>query len=112
MGLSATAKTTKPAGKPMANFVKRPTKIDMDVGARMRALRVQSEMSQTTVGNALGLTFQQIQKYEKGTNRIGPARLAAMAKMFKVPVAAFFGDAANANGNGHQIIDPAVDTRI
>lgn len=69
---------------------KPPNPIDTYVGARVRMRRVQVDMSQQILGGHLGLTFQQIQKYEKGTNRIGASRLAQIGKILEVPVAFFF----------------------
>ena len=64
--------------------------IDRHVGARVRMRRVEVDMSQQMLGGHLGLTFQQIQKYEKGINRIGASRLQQIAKILEVPVAFFF----------------------
>jgi transcriptional regulator with XRE-family HTH domain len=69
---------------------KRPSSRDREVGRRVRALRIQRGMSQTTLGDGLGLTFQQVQKYEKGTNRIGAGRLQQIAEILEVPVTVFF----------------------
>src|SRR5262249_9518049 len=60
------------------------------VGSRVRMRRLMLDMSQTDLGNALGLTFQQIQKYEKGANRIGAARLQHLSQILQVPVPFFF----------------------
>ena len=64
--------------------------VDMHVGRRMRQRRTLLGMSQTKVGDAVGLTFQQIQKYERGSNRIGSSRLYEFAKVLDVPVSYFF----------------------
>src|SRR5712672_1200405 len=64
--------------------------VDVHVGARMRQRRSLLGMSQTAVGNAVGLTFQQIQKYERGSNRCGSSRLFEFAKVLDVPVSYFF----------------------
>jgi transcriptional regulator with XRE-family HTH domain len=64
--------------------------VDVHVGARMRQRRVLLGMSQSKVGDAVGLTFQQIQKYERGSNRIGSSRLYEFAKVLDVPVSYFF----------------------
>jgi transcriptional regulator with XRE-family HTH domain len=64
--------------------------VDIHVGARMRQRRALLGMSQTAVGDAVGLTFQQIQKYERGFNRIGSSRLYEFAKVLDVPVSYFF----------------------
>ena len=64
--------------------------VDKHVGSRVRMRRRMLAMSQQKLGDALGLTFQQVQKYEKGTNRIGAGRLQQIARILKVPVAFFF----------------------
>ena len=72
---------------------KSPNPIDIHVGSRVRLRRMMLGMSQEKLGEHLGITFQQIQKYEKGTNRIGASRLQAIARVLSVPVAFFFEDA-------------------
>lgn len=72
---------------------KAPNPIDKHVGARVRMRRLLVGMSQEKLGSALGITFQQIQKYEKGTNRIGASRLQQMSGVLGVPVSYFFEDA-------------------
>lgn len=67
-----------------------PNPIDKHVGSRVRMRRVLLGMSQEKLGEALGLTFQQVQKYEKGTNRIGASRLQQISKTLQVPPAFFF----------------------
>src|SRR5262252_3300282 len=69
---------------------KTPDPIDKYVGSRIRMRRIMLGMSQEKLGDALGLTFQQVQKYEKGTNRIGASRLQQIAHILQVPVAFFF----------------------
>jgi transcriptional regulator with XRE-family HTH domain len=69
---------------------KAPNPIDKHVGSRVRMRRTMLGMSQEKLGDALGLTFQQVQKYEKGTNRIGASRLQQIALTLQVPVAFFF----------------------
>jgi transcriptional regulator with XRE-family HTH domain len=64
--------------------------VDVHVGARMRQRRTLLGMSQEKLGTAVGLTFQQIQKYERGSNRIGSSRLFEFAKVLDVPVSYFF----------------------
>ncbi len=66
--------------------------VDIHVGARMRQRRTLLGMSQTNLGKAVGLTFQQIQKYERGSNRMGSSRLFEFAKVLDVPVSHFFED--------------------
>ena len=70
--------------------VKSPNPIDIYVGARIRARRLMLGMSQTSLADRLGITFQQVQKYEKGTNRVGSSRLMAISEVLGVPVAYFF----------------------
>jgi transcriptional regulator with XRE-family HTH domain len=72
---------------------KKPNPIDVHVGGRIRLRRNMLGMSQERLGENLGITFQQIQKYEKGTNRVGASRLQAIAHILGVPVAFFFEDA-------------------
>jgi len=69
---------------------KAPNPIDKHVGSRVRMRRMMLSMSQEKLGDALGLTFQQVQKYEKGTNRIGASRLQQIANILQVPVSFFF----------------------
>jgi transcriptional regulator with XRE-family HTH domain len=76
---------------------KAPNPIDKHVGSRVRMRRKMLAMSQTKLGDALGLTFQQVQKYEKGTNRIGASRLQQLSHVLQVPVAFFFEGAPNAS---------------
>lgn len=83
-----------------------PNPIDRHVGSRVRMRRVLVGMSQEKLGEALSLTFQQVQKYEKGTNRIGASRLQQISRILGVPVEYFFEGApqaperATANGFG------------
>jgi transcriptional regulator with XRE-family HTH domain len=71
-------------------MIKTPNPIDKHVGARLRMRRMMVGMSQGKLGEALDVTFQQIQKYEKGTNRIGASRLQQLARVLEVPPAFFF----------------------
>ncbi len=67
-----------------------PHPVDVHVGARVRIRRTLLGLSQTSLGEALGLTFQQVQKYERGTNRIGCSRLYDVSRILDVPVTFFF----------------------
>ena len=67
-----------------------PNPIDTHVGSRVRMRRLILSMSQEKLGDAIGLTFQQVQKYEKGTNRMGSSRLQQIANVLKVPVTFLF----------------------
>lgn len=72
---------------------KKPNPIDVHVGSRVRLRRTMLGISQEKLGEHLGITFQQIQKYEKGANRIGASRLQEIARVLNTPVAFFFEDA-------------------
>jgi transcriptional regulator with XRE-family HTH domain len=78
---------------------KAPNPIDKHVGSRVRMRRMMLAMSQEKLGDALGLTFQQVQKYEKGTNRIGASRLQQISGILQVPVAFFFEGAPDLPGS-------------
>jgi transcriptional regulator with XRE-family HTH domain len=69
-----------------------PNPIDVHVGKRIRMRRLLLGMNQETLANALGLTFQQVQKYEGGANRVSASRLSAMADILDVPISFFFSD--------------------
>jgi transcriptional regulator with XRE-family HTH domain len=88
-----------------------PTVIDQHVGARMRAARLEAGKSQTEVAESLGLTFQQVQKYEKGTNRISAGKLHELSRLFDTPVQFFFDGVAGVgsrrgNSKGSAALDP------
>lgn len=70
-----------------------PNPVDQHVGARIRMRRLMLRMSQTKLADTLGVTFQQVQKYEKGTNRVGASRLQQIAQSLQTPVAFFFENA-------------------
>jgi transcriptional regulator with XRE-family HTH domain len=77
---------------------KAPNPIDRHVGSRVRMRRMLIGMSQEKLGEALGLTFQQVQKYEKGTNRIGASRLHRIGTILGVPIEFFYEGAPHAGG--------------
>jgi transcriptional regulator with XRE-family HTH domain len=81
--------------------------IDRHVGGRVRLRRLVMGLSQEKLGRAIGLTFQQVQKYEKGTNRIGASRLQQISETLEVPVAFFFEGAAAALGTAEVTDDGA-----
>ena len=81
--------------------------IDKHVGNRVRMRRMMIGMSQEKLGEKLGITFQQIQKYEKGTNRIGASRLQQIATVLSVPVSFFFEGAPVPEGAGGALSEPA-----
>ena len=70
--------------------VKRPDPVDIEVGHRIRIERLSRGLSQTALANKLGVTFQQVQKYEKGVNRVGAGRLTKIAEVLGVQVGSFF----------------------
>ena len=72
---------------------KAPSPVDKHVGSRVRMRRMMLAMTQEKLGKALGLTFQQVQKYEKGINRIGASRLQQISHILQVPVEFFFKEA-------------------
>ncbi len=78
---------------------KAPNPVDKYVGSRVRMRRIMLGMSQEKLGEALGLTFQQVQKYEKGTNRIGASRMQQISNILQVPVSFFFDGAPNMPGH-------------
>ncbi len=69
-----------------------PSPIDVHVGSRIRLRRTLLGMSQERLGDSLGLTFQQVQKYERGANRVGASRLFDLSRVLDVPVSFFFDD--------------------
>jgi transcriptional regulator with XRE-family HTH domain len=91
---------------------KSPNPIDKHVGSRVRMRRMMLSMSQEKLGDALGLTFQQVQKYEKGTNRIGASRLQQISHILQVPVEFFFEGAPNVHGPSGGAKDAASATYL
>ena len=81
---------------------KAPNPVDKYVGSRVRMRRIMLGMSQEKLGLALGLTFQQVQKYEKGTNRVGASRIQQISEILEVPVSFLFdgGPSGRPNGEG------------
>lgn len=95
---------------------KGPSSRDAEVGRRVRSLRIQRGMSQTALGDSLDLTFQQIQKYENGTNRISAGRLQQISEILQVSVSTFF-DRPELNGDSHkkpllEFVDTAAALRL
>lgn len=88
----------------------KPNPIDIHVGSRVRLRRTLLGMSQEKLADAVGLTFQQIQKYERGTNRIGSSRLYQFAQVLDVPVSFFFdgmpSEASNGAPSGDSDVEP------
>ena len=89
----------------------KPEPVDVHVGSRVRMRRTLLGMSQEKLGKALGLTFQQVQKYERGANRIGSSRLFKLSRILDVPVGFFFDDMGDGSGKrprGMSETSPAV----
>src|SRR3954462_13876528 len=93
----------------MKSGTKSTTSHDVEVGQRIRARRMAKGMSQTELGALLGVTFQQVQKYEKGVNRVGAGRLVRVAEALDVPVSFFFG-ATDIGSNDTRVILGFLDT--
>ena len=81
-------------------MTKTPNPVDVHVGSRIRLRRMMIGMSQERLGERLGLTFQQVQKYEKGANRVGASRLFAISRILEVPVEFFFADMPDSIAQG------------
>jgi transcriptional regulator with XRE-family HTH domain len=83
---------------------RRPDPVDIEVGQRIKIQRLAAGMSQTELGERIGVTFQQVQKYEKGANRVGAGRLTQIARVLSVPVNTFF--------EGREALDHAVQQGV
>jgi transcriptional regulator with XRE-family HTH domain len=82
---------------------KKPNPVDTHVGSRVRLRRMLLGMSQERLGESMGLTFQQVQKYEKGVNRIGASRLFQISRILDVPVQFFFEEAPHIGSDGSPV---------
>jgi transcriptional regulator with XRE-family HTH domain len=82
----------QPTRRPGRRKAEKPDPTDIQVGARVRLRRNMLGLSQEKLGEAIGLTFQQVQKYERGANRIGASRLHELSRVLDVPVSFFFDD--------------------
>src|SRR5579871_1166769 len=89
----------------------KPNPIDVHVGARVRLRRTLLGMSQEKLGDAIGLTFQQVQKYERGANRIGASRLFDLSKVLDVPVSFFFEEMPSVSGHERHAAVTAAEAR-
>jgi transcriptional regulator with XRE-family HTH domain len=85
-----------------------PDLVDRHVGSRLRLLRMQAGMSQEALGNRLGLTFQQVQKYEKGQNRIGASRLYQLSRILRTPVGFFFDGLPDETSDDPAVLSPTL----
>ena len=88
--------TGRSSGKPVKP---RRNLEDLYIGQRIRAVRVAKNMSQTTMAQGLGITFQQVQKYERGANRVSAGRLMKIAVMLETPITFFYSELANRKKN-------------
>ena len=86
---------------------KAPNPVDKYVGSRVRMRRIMLGMSQEKLGEALGLTFQQVQKYEKGTNRVGASRIQQISEILQVPVSFLFEGGPSGTGSFSEGTSPA-----
>jgi transcriptional regulator with XRE-family HTH domain len=94
---------------------RRSDKRDIEVGHRVRAFRLQKGLSQEKLADQLGVTFQQVQKYEKGTNRIAAGRLQRIAEILEVPITDFFSHhrgIGTAPSEASELMDTAVAVRL
>jgi transcriptional regulator with XRE-family HTH domain len=81
--------TGRSPGKPVK---RRPNREDREIGQKIRAMRIARGLTQATVATGIGLTFQQLQKYERGANRVSAGRLQKIARMLETPVMFFYGE--------------------
>jgi transcriptional regulator with XRE-family HTH domain len=88
------------------------TEVDAFVGARLKSLRKALKMSQTELANNVGVTFQQIQKYERGTNRIGASRLWDFCKVFNVNPGRFFDGVEEYLAEKTAQVDPSISAHV
>ncbi|MGO4705406.1 helix-turn-helix domain-containing protein [Microvirga sp. 2MCAF38] len=98
-----TDRARAPSARP--NAAKSPSAADRRIGQRVRLRRTAMGLSQEKLAQALGITFQQVQKYERGTNRIGASRLQEIARVLSVPVASFYDADDQADGSLTIVLD-------
>jgi transcriptional regulator with XRE-family HTH domain len=89
------------SGKPVK---KRRAPEDLEIGQKIRAVRVARNVSQTTLADGLGITFQQVQKYERGANRVSAGRLQKIADMLDTPITFFYGTKKQHQDSGLALI--------
>lgn len=101
------------AKKPKRNGQRRTSEADVTLGHRIRLRRVEKQLSQAELGNHLGVSFQQVQKYEKGVNRVGAARLQQIADALEVPVMFFYdGDNKSREVESLMFLDSSFSIRL
>lgn len=98
--------TKNPEGRHSVRRTGKPNPVDVHVGSRVRLRRTLLGLSQEKLGDALGLTFQQVQKYERGANRIGASRLFDLSRVLDVPVSFFFDDMSQDVPERSPAVDP------
>src|SRR6202011_3928308 len=91
---------------------KSPNATDKHVGSRVRMRRMMLDMSQTELGNDIELTFQQVQKHDKGTNRIGAGRLHEISRILQVPISFFFEGSPREPGARNETDMPPLPTYV
>jgi transcriptional regulator with XRE-family HTH domain len=96
----------------LAMSSKAPNPVDKYVGSRVRMRRIMLGMSQEKLGEALGLTFQQIQKYEKGTNRVGASRIQQISDVLQVPVSFLFEGGPSSSAGTQGFVEGASPTYV
>ena len=89
-----------------------PSKVDIQVGARLRVIRLSRGLSQEKLAGLVDVTFQQIQKYERGTNRISAGRLYEMARVLGVEVQSFFDEGGSKKDSVHKTNDNTISPRL
>jgi transcriptional regulator with XRE-family HTH domain len=94
-------KAKPPGGRRGRRKADKPNPIDVHVGSRVRLRRTLLGMRQEKLGDAIGLTFQQVQKYERGVNRVGASRLFDLSRVLDVPISFFFDDMPESLTNTH-----------
>src|SRR5262245_29744278 len=85
---------------------RKPDPVDIEVGQRIKIQRLAAGLSQTELGESIGVTFQQVQKYENGANRVGAGRLTEIARVLDVPILALFEGSATARLGGDDPFEP------
>jgi transcriptional regulator with XRE-family HTH domain len=90
---------------------KRPSSVDVAVGRNVRIWRMAKGLSQAQLANQLGITFQQVQKYESGANRIGTGRLTKIAAVLEVPISALFADSDDGADRAGPLLSLVADRR-
>ena len=102
-GTASPAEASGPATRGRAARVHRGSQFDVALGAKVKAARLKADMSQTQLGNAVGVTFQQVQKYERGMDRVAAGTLQKIAVALRTPPASFFDASPAPVGNTSEL---------